>query len=120
MVVKVVDKNKEKIEKILAAVNGRAWRRVLNYESLLDVVKTAQGRLEGIYTGRDGEEGELVLFQPDIDQVYAYGQKDRRGNNTLIKYVKWDGNKFLVCNKPGKVKETNTSDKNVVANEKAL
>ena len=56
----------------------------------------------GCYTGRDGEEGELVLFQPNIDQVYAYGQKDRRGNNTLIEYVKWDGNRFLVCNKPGR------------------
>ncbi len=57
----------------------------------------------GCYTGQDGKEGELVLFCPVQSQVYAYGQKDRRGNNTLIKYVKWTGSEFVVCNKLGKV-----------------
>lgn len=57
----------------------------------------------GCYTGQDGEAGELVVFHPVEGQVYAYGQKDRRGNGTLIKYVKWDGNKFVCCNKLGKI-----------------
>lgn len=64
----------------------------------------------GCYTGQDGQEGELVIFHPVNGQVYAFGQKDRRGNNTLIEFIKWDGSKFLVCNKLGKVKETNTGD----------
>ena len=57
----------------------------------------------GCYTGQEGEEGEVVVFHPVEGQVYAYGRKDRRGNGTLIKYVKWDGNKFVCCNKLGKI-----------------
>lgn len=66
MVVKVVDKNKEKIEKILATVNGRARRRILNYESLLDVVKTAQSRIEGVLgSSKSALYGAKVFYVPN-------------------------------------------------------
>lgn len=55
----------------------------------------------GTYTGRKGEEGDLVIFDPVVDQVYGYGQKDYRGNHTEIHHAKWDGEKFIPCNKLG-------------------
>ena len=53
----------------------------------------------GVYTGnsREGEGGDLVIFDPEIGQVYGYGQKDHRGNRTVKKYAKWDGEKFVAC-----------------------
>ena len=58
----------------------------------------------GTYTGngRNGEEGDLVVFEPVIDQVYGYGQKDYRGGNTVKSYAKWDGEKFVECDKLGR------------------
>lgn len=58
----------------------------------------------GTYTGngRKGEEGDLVIFQPEMNQVYGYGQKDYRGNNTLKEWVKWNGKEFVSCDKLGK------------------
>lgn len=38
-------------------------------------------------------------------QVYGYGQKDYRGNGTVKKFAKWDGEKFVPCDKIGQVKE---------------
>ena len=65
----------------------------------------------GIYTGngRRGEAGDLVVFDPDVKQVYAYGQKDYRGGNTVLSYAVWDGTQFHACDKLGKRKMT---DKN--------
>lgn len=40
-----------------------------------------------------------------VGQVYGYGQKDYRGNGTVKKFAKWDGEKFVPCDKIGKVKE---------------
>ena len=60
----------------------------------------------GIYTGdaMHGEEGDSVVFEPVVGQVYGYGQKDYRGNNTERKYAIWDGEKFVPCTKLGKIK----------------
>lgn len=72
---------------------------------------TEDGRFDfnsrvGCYTGngRDGEEGDLVVFDPVEGQVYGYGQKDYRGNRTQKKFVLWDGEKFVPCDKLGAVK----------------
>lgn len=58
----------------------------------------------GIYTGayRSGDEGDLVVFDPVEGQVYGYGQKDYyKPKNTFKAYVKWDGEKFIPCDKLG-------------------
>ena len=70
-------------------------------------VMTRDGRYDfktrvGTFSGRNGEEGELVVFDPVPGQVYGYGQKDYRGNNTDIRYAKWNGEQFIPCNKLGK------------------
>jgi hypothetical protein len=61
----------------------------------------------GTYTGNgyQGEEGDLVIFDPVVGQVYGYGQKDHRGGNTEKAYVKWDGSRLVPCDKIGRVKE---------------
>lgn len=53
----------------------------------------------GVYTGngREGEAGDLVVFEPVVGQVYGYEQKDYRGGNTMKNYAKWDGEKFVPC-----------------------
>lgn len=59
----------------------------------------------GIYTGtQPGGAGDLVVFEPREGQVYGYGQKDYRGNNTEIDYALWDGQKFVPCDKLGRIK----------------
>lgn len=42
----------------------------------------------GKYTGIKGSEGDLVIINPVEGQVYAYGQKDHRGNNGGYEYIK--------------------------------
>lgn len=60
----------------------------------------------GVYTGEQpGDAGDLVVFDPVVGQVYAYGQKDYRGNNTEKKFAKWDGEKFVRCDILGREKE---------------
>lgn len=61
----------------------------------------------GYYTGngRTGEEGDLMVIDPEVGVIYAYGQKDYRGGNTLIAFAIWDGEKFVPCDKAGRVKE---------------
>lgn len=59
----------------------------------------------GDYTGNRyaGEEGYLYVFSPVENQVYAYGQKDYRGSNTRIGFAFWDGERFVECDKLGRV-----------------
>ena len=59
----------------------------------------------GTFSGNDGEEGDLVIFDPVPGAIYGYGQKDYRGKNTEVRYVKWDGEKFQLCDKLGRIKE---------------
>lgn len=60
----------------------------------------------GTYTGKDGEGGDLVVFDPVVDQVYGYGQKDyRKYSGTEIYWAKWDGEKFVPCDKLGRIAE---------------
>lgn len=56
----------------------------------------------GIFTGSDGDAGDLVIFHPVVGQVYGYGQKDYRRHNTIKKIVKWTGSAFAECDKLGK------------------
>ena len=56
----------------------------------------------GTYTGDCGEAGDLVIFAPVEGQVYGYGQKDYRGGNTEKAFAKWNGEKFVSCDKLGR------------------
>ena len=40
----------------------------------------------GRYTSKSGEAGELVIIDPQVGQVFAYGQKDYKGRHTEIAY----------------------------------
>jgi len=60
----------------------------------------------GYYTGNDfngtGEAGDLIVTSPEENIIYAYGQKDHRGNGTEINYATWNGEKFVECDKAGR------------------
>lgn len=40
----------------------------------------------GRYTAKSGEAGELVIIDPQVGQLFTYGQKDYRGRNTAVAY----------------------------------
>lgn len=40
----------------------------------------------GRYTAKSGDAGELLLVDPQVGQVFAYGQKDYKGRHTEIAY----------------------------------
>jgi hypothetical protein len=50
----------------------------------------------GGYTGgyNKGEAGSLYTTNPQDGAVYAYGQKDYRGNNTEVSYAKYTAGEF--------------------------
>jgi hypothetical protein len=56
----------------------------------------------GGYTGgyNKGEAGQLYINNPEEGKVYAYGQKDYRGNNGGYRYVK------IVNSEPVEVEKT--------------
>lgn len=56
----------------------------------------------GRFTGDKGCEGDLVVYAPVVGTVYGYGQKDYRGNGTVIEYAKWNGTEFVKCDKFGR------------------
>lgn len=59
----------------------------------------------GTYTGdMPGDAGDLIVFAPCAGQVYGYGQRDYRGNNTIIRYAIWTGEAFVTCDKLGRIK----------------
>lgn len=47
------------------------------------------------------ESGKLVVLNPIKEQVYAYGQKDYYRNDTVRFFAKWDGVKFIPCDRAG-------------------
>jgi hypothetical protein len=51
----------------------------------------------GGYTGGwgKGEAGQLYIIEPVEGAVYAYGQKDHRGNNGGYEYAKYIGGQFV-------------------------
>lgn len=40
----------------------------------------------GRYTAKSGDAGELVIVDPQVGQVFTYGQKDYKGRNTVTAY----------------------------------
>ena len=95
------------MEKIFA-VSGYNFRR---YSALWVCKMTPNGKFDfgeevGTFDGDADNGGELVVYEPAIGQVYGYGQKDHRGNNTVIRFAKWDGAAFVPCTKLGREKES--------------
>lgn len=75
---------------------GTPWVRMVDETGKYDFSKRV-----GTFTGSDGEEGNLVVFEPVVGQVYGWGQKDYRGGNTIKKFAKWTGSEFVECDKLG-------------------
>lgn len=70
------------------------------------IVNKATGKLDftqriGGYTGGygKGDAGSLYVTEPVEGAVYAYGQKDYRGNNGGYEYVKYVGGQFVPVEK---------------------
>lgn len=61
-------------------------------------------RTVGYYSGNKGEAGDLIISEPQENVIYAYGQKDNRGNCGFIKYGKFIDGRFVDCDKAGKDK----------------
>lgn len=62
----------------------------------------AEGKIDfsvriGGYTGdpRKGEAGQLYVTDPKENTIYAFGQKDYRGNNSGYEYVQFKDGEFI-------------------------
>lgn len=73
------------------------WVAIVNKETAKMDFKQRVGGYTGAY-GK-GEAGDLFVTEPQVGAVYAYGQKDYRGNNGGYAYVQWDGEKFVEVEK---------------------
>ena len=79
---------------------GRPWVCRMTERGQYDFDATV-----GTYTGdKRGDAGDLVVFEPTEGVVYGYGQKDYRGNGTQIRHAIGDGEKFVACDKLGRIK----------------
>lgn len=83
---------------------GNPWVASLNKNGKIDFSHKVGG-----YTGayNKGEAGELYITDPIEGGVYAYGQKDYRGNNTEFSYVKYENGKFIPIEKTGLIEALN-------------
>jgi hypothetical protein len=63
---------------------GNPWVAMVDTNGKLDFTAKVGG-----YTGgyNKGEAGELYISNPVDGAIYAYGQKDYRGNNSGYQYV---------------------------------
>jgi hypothetical protein len=94
MLIKIVDKNKEKIDKVLSAVNGRARRRILDYERLLDVVKTAQEQIKRtVGDSKSSVYGAKVHYAPNA--VFARSYKYEAEGTCVIFHFNQNGEAVL-------------------------
>ena len=71
---------------------GNPWVAVVGKNGKIDFSQKVGG-----YTGKygKGEAGELYVSDPKEGRVYAYGQKDYRGNNGGYEYLKYTNGKFI-------------------------
>lgn len=70
---------------------GNPWVAKVNANGKIDFSVKVGG-----YTGgyNKGEAGELYVNNPVEGQVYAFGQKDYRGNNGGYQYVVYQNGEF--------------------------
>lgn len=79
---------------------GTPWVTVMDEQGKYDFTKRI-----GTFTGNADDGGDLIVYAPVVGQVYGYGQKDYRGNNTIKRFCVWTENGFAECDKMGKIKE---------------
>ena len=75
---------------------GNPWVAIVNENGKIDFRSNVGG-----YTGAygKGESGELYITDPVDMAVYAYGQKDYRGNNGGYKYIQFINGEFVTVDK---------------------
>lgn len=88
---------------------SKPWIALVDSKGKIDFSKNV-----GDYSGRPGEAGELYVYEPQEGQVYAYGQKDNRGNNGGYSYLKFVNGKFEPIDKSQLTASLAQSGKNVV------
>lgn len=68
------------------------WVAIVNAEGKIDFSVRIGG-----YTGdsRKGEAGQLYITDPKENTIYAFGQKDYRGNNSSHGYIQFKDGKFI-------------------------
>lgn len=71
---------------------GNPWVAAVGMDGKIDF-SVRVGGYTGAY-GR-GEAGQLYITNPIEGKVYAYGQKDYRGNNGGYQYVKYTNGEFI-------------------------
>lgn len=71
---------------------GNPWVAIVGSNGKIDFAQKCGG-----YTGAygKGEAGTLYVTAPNENQVYAYGQKDYRGNNGGYQYVQYKNGEFV-------------------------
>ena len=76
----------------------------------------------GGYTGAygKGEAGELYITEPVENAVYAYGQKDYRGNNTEYRYIQYRNGQFVPVEKTELIAVLNGAAPEAAAEEEAV
>lgn len=75
---------------------GNPWVAIVGKDAKIDFSRNVGG-----YTGSygKGEEGELYITDPIEGEVYAYGQKDYRGNNGGYEYIQYIDGEFVEIKK---------------------
>lgn len=71
---------------------GNPWIAKLNPKTLKPDFSEKVGGYTGGYN--KGEEGDLYLFAPEENAIYAYGQRDYRGGNTEMAYLLYKNGEF--------------------------
>ena len=57
----------------------------------------------GCYDADDGEAGDLVVYNPEVGAIYAYGQKDYRNvRYTWKEFARWTGTEWEACTRTGR------------------
>lgn len=72
------------------------WVAIVGKDGRIDFSRKVGG-----YTGAygKGEAGELFISNPVEGAVYAYGQKDWRGDNGGYSYIQYNGGEFVPVDK---------------------
>lgn len=88
---------------------SKPWIALVDSKGKIDFSKDI-----GAYSGNAGDAGELYVYEPQEGQVYAYGQKDSRGNNGGYSYLKFVNGKFEPVDKSQLTSSLAQAGKNVV------
>ena len=111
-----------KVNTMLKIINSYASFNQRRYSDPWVARVKQDGKLDfssrcGGYTGRyrSGEEGDLYVTDPVEGAVYAYGQKDYRGNNTEMAYAQFSGGEFRTVEKRDLVRVLNDAEKKEAA-----